>query len=224
MQQLREYMKAKRLSLALRRKVRAHILVLHERSHIYDERKILHKLPPGMQAKVLAEIYGDKIAAMPLFNCLNSEELNSLYIAMRPFPAHEGMTIFSRGEVAREIFFIMSGERECILSPATVPHTWCVVLTRFAVPGTVQQSLGMVYKYKQLKAGSFFGEEIWTTRGIGRTSSVSDHNQQNYDEARRPNFSTDQVRSRALPQKLCQSLSGCTLAREPSLCCIYAAR
>ena len=137
--QLREYMKSKNLSLALRRRVRAHMHILHERSHIYDEREILKKLPPGMQAKILAEIYGDKIAAMPLFKCLNAEELNALYVAMKPFPAHAGMVIYAKGDVAREIFFIMSG--------------------------SVRESFSeriMDMKRQPIQAGSFFGEEIWT--------------------------------------------------------------
>eukprot|EP01047_Picozoa_sp_COSAG01_P016704 COSAG01_NODE_862_length_13058_cov_6.823366_14_plen_540_part_00 len=143
MSMLRNYMKVKRLPLGLRRRVRAHYLTMHETSAVYDQTKLLSKLPPGIRTDVLTEVYGQVIGRMSLFRDLNVEEMQMMYQALRPRPVVEGTVVFNKGEVALEMYFIMSG--------------------------VVARKMTDTISARPLRAGSFFGEEVW----LGTSSSVT---------------------------------------------------
>ncbi len=110
--ELREFMEAKKIPKYLRVKIRKFMETLYEEKSGFDEKEVLAQLPPAMAQDLLHHMYKKLLVDVPMFKKLEDGAITMLCSLIKPYFAMQGDSIYSQGEVGREVYIIMQGAIE----------------------------------------------------------------------------------------------------------------
>jgi hypothetical protein len=110
--QLRAWMKARQFSKPRSRYIMRHFAAANRSVNIYNERECLSSLPVGLSRELSMVMYGDILSRSPLFRLLGQELLLQLCQIVEPISVMSGQTIFRKGAIGQEAYFVVRGEFE----------------------------------------------------------------------------------------------------------------
>lgn len=141
------YMKYRRIPIDLRTRIRQYHLFLQQSRKGWNEEEILDDLPQYMRMELAMNMNRGIIEKVPLFKIegISRTFITSLVMSFIPRVMLPNTVIVHKGDIGREMFFIVSGFVEIILDD-----------------GTVVAKLG---------EGSFFGE-VALINNVRRTATV----------------------------------------------------
>lgn len=149
MSEVLEYLHDKGASKSLARRVIRYYDYYLSRKSAFDEDVILEELSDTLRREVVLFINMDIIRRVPYFFHKDREFVTLLVSLLRPQFVYPGAFLYSEGETASEMFFLIKGQVE-IVSAADTPDE---------------------HRYALLEPGSYFGE-LALLMGIRRSSSA----------------------------------------------------
>jgi Ca2+-binding EF-hand superfamily protein/CRP-like cAMP-binding protein len=148
-ERLDEFLKLKRISKDLRKKVSEQMDNWFDQKSVFDEQAILDKLPPKHRKELLMEMYRDHLSTCPLLKGMEEGILSKLCLKMSPYLALRDDLIVKEGEVGEEMYMVVRG---CIRLSS---ENW------------------RLYNERSWEDGAFFGE--LTVLGIGAGPEANRH-------------------------------------------------
>jgi len=109
MDMLREFFRMRDITVSTRRKVRLFYENMYKHRSVWDESEILKPLPAVLQKELVRDMY-KHMDQTTLFAGLDADIRTKLCTLMRPMHATVGCEVMKEGEVAMELFIVMSGE------------------------------------------------------------------------------------------------------------------
>ena len=132
MGELKEFLSSKSVPPELGARVVGFHECLYTNRTVFDEQKILARLPASLRSEVALHMYGGVLRRVPLFSDLDDKVLANVCLQLRAYHAAEGEAFTTEGEPAEKMFVIKSG------------------MVKLSVAGEELQSSPM-------KGGDFFG-------------------------------------------------------------------
>ena len=108
-QQLREFLRQKGIGTDMQQHVIGQVENWWAKKSVFDEAKLLEKLPPKHRKILLMKMYKPSLANSPLLGDVEEGVLIKLCLLMRPYIALTGDVVFREGEIGEEIFILIHG-------------------------------------------------------------------------------------------------------------------
>jgi CRP-like cAMP-binding protein len=115
--QLKAWMAARQFSRPDCRRIMNHFTANNQSSTYFDEKQILSFLPRGISRQISLEMYCHILGHSPLFRLLSKELLLKLCEAVIPVSVVRSQTVFQRGDIGHEMYYIVRGEVEVSAGP-----------------------------------------------------------------------------------------------------------
>ncbi len=118
MTMIKDYMREQELPREMRMEVETFFEYYFSRKSVFDERKILHDLPPFLRKKVILFINRDVVERLALFRdpIMNNDLACSILQAMQPSFILQGEMVYRTGDPGTELYFIVEGGINLILT------------------------------------------------------------------------------------------------------------
>lgn len=123
METINEFMKAKKIPVALQAEVRNYFNYLHRSGRGQGKKRVLDDLPPYLKNKIKVHVNRGSIRKVPLFEECSEEFVNDLVRALKPKVCLPNSLVVRIGETGEEMFFVARGELNVITSDLKVVHT-----------------------------------------------------------------------------------------------------
>ena len=128
---IKAWMKARGLSKRDKAKIMAHVESQLSSGAAFNERDILHDLPPSLSGEVSYRLYYMYLESLPVFRGLGREVLTRLCGLVTPVNVMKEQVIYEESTVGSEMYFVMDGEIEitkggerCVARRAREPAGW----------------------------------------------------------------------------------------------------
>ena len=115
--QLKAWMKSRRFTRDREKRIMKHFTAKNQSSTFFDERTILSYLPVSLARDLAMDLYKPILTRSPLFRWMSKEVLLEICERIIPQSTVAGHTIFKRGDVGHEMYFVMRGEVEVTAGP-----------------------------------------------------------------------------------------------------------
>lgn len=107
--QLREFLKSKRINIDMQKEVLDQMENWWARKSVFDERLLLDRLPPKHRKQLLMKMYRPSLVKSPLLKGVDDAILAKLCMVMRPYLALSGDEIIREGDVGEEMYILITG-------------------------------------------------------------------------------------------------------------------
>lgn len=108
---VKEYVASRKLAKPLAARVKRHFKYYYSRRPAFDEIALLNECPPSLRADVQRFILQGTLGKLPLFSQhLDPEFMSEVFPFIKPVSYVPGDVIFSKGEVSRDLLFLLEGE------------------------------------------------------------------------------------------------------------------
>lgn len=144
LEKLKAFLNYRRLPFDLQRKIRDYYAYIWKKKLGYNEGSFLSELPVGLRKEVSLFLKRDMVQKIRLFKNIDDSFLREVSLQMKPLVFTPGDFIFKKGDVGKEMYFVIRGILEVVSEDGTV---------------------------NELKDGDFFGE-IALVKNVNRTASV----------------------------------------------------
>lgn len=104
-----QYMQVRNLPTSLQKGVQHYFEYLWDRHHGLDESAILGELPKSLRMEVALYLNREVIKRVPLFEGADPVFISSLVTILKPQIYSPGDDIITRGEIGREMYFLLQG-------------------------------------------------------------------------------------------------------------------
>ena len=109
--EVREYVASRDLPKALSSRVKRHFKYYYSRRPAFDELQLLSECPPALRADVEKYVLKGTLGQLTLFSQNMDPEFQSqVFPFIKPVSYAAGDVIFSKGEVSRDLLFLLDGE------------------------------------------------------------------------------------------------------------------
>ena len=110
MNELREYMKDRRLPAELQSRIKKHYTYYLSNKSVFNEVAIVYELNTQLRNAVVMESHFDLVDKMRIFKDADPSFVVAMVLQMRPQTQGPGEIIARQGEVGNEMFFLRTGE------------------------------------------------------------------------------------------------------------------
>ena len=108
---MKEYVEWRGLPKNLGIRVKKHVASAFQKSRGFDEAELISGLSPQLRNEVTRHVLSETLGKLPLFADIFDTELQlEIFPHIKPVSYERGETIFRKGELARELMFLLSGE------------------------------------------------------------------------------------------------------------------
>ena len=130
---MNQYMEQNKLPTELRVEIRDFLhqigRKMRERASIREEEELLSDLSFGLRAKLVLAINKHTLLQMPLFQHADDRFVSDIAMRMRSVYSSVGECVVTEGELATEMYFILSGVVEVVINVDTDRETRVALLS-----------------------------------------------------------------------------------------------
>jgi len=114
---VKEYIEFRKLPRSLALRVKKYYSFFFTKRSAFDEVELLAGLSPSLRAEVTRYVLRETLGQLPIFaQQLDPEFQNEVFPLIKPCSYAEGEVLFRKGEVARDLLFLLAG-KVTVLSP-----------------------------------------------------------------------------------------------------------
>ena len=114
---MKEYIEWRGIPKPLGVRIRKHAQFYYQKNAAFDEVELIQELPPSLRAEVTRFVLRETLGRLPLFTeLLDTDFQLEVFPHIKPIAFVRREIIFRKGEIARELMFLLDGEVH-ILSP-----------------------------------------------------------------------------------------------------------
>jgi len=108
---VKQYVQSRGIPLGLAKRIKRHYKYLFTHRAPFDEMELLNGCPPTLRSDTIRFLLKKSLGKMPLFeNVVDPEFQSELFPVVQPVSFSAGELIFYKGEVSRELLFLLEGE------------------------------------------------------------------------------------------------------------------
>lgn len=145
-QKINTFMKYKKIPLEMQQAILDYYDYIWKNRKGYDEKQILHELPPSLKMKVSIYLNSDLVRKVPILKGASDDLISKIILNLVPVVYMKGDFIFKHGDTGHHLYFISKGQVEILAEDG-------------------------VTSYGVLSEGNFFGE-IALLMDTPRTASI----------------------------------------------------
>lgn len=110
MDMLKAFSSQRKLNSKLQNRIRDYYFYLWKKRHGLDESSFINSLPPGLSKDVALALKQEAVHKIPIFRDASDEFLREIALQLKPAIFTPGEYVVKRGEVGKEMFFVIQGE------------------------------------------------------------------------------------------------------------------
>lgn len=109
---LKAWIRARQFSRPMSARIMRHFIAANRNTTSFEEAQCLKYLPVSFARELSLEMYGDLLTMSPLFRLLGKELILQLCQLCKPVTISKSQTVFKKGDVGHEMYFVVRGEME----------------------------------------------------------------------------------------------------------------